>query len=147
MLRLLIVDDQPASLEMMRIALAADPRLVVAGLARSGLEALALTSRAPFDVALVDVHMPDMDGFVTSQRLREQLPALKVIFVSADIGLVYQDLARAYGGLGYLAKRQFSAAAVASLLFGPPRTPGPSGTSGARAGQAPSAKSSAEPST
>ena len=55
------------------------------GIARNGAEALAAIAQTPFDLVLLDVMMPDVDGYQVCQQLR-QLPnqaGAKVIFLSA----------------------------------------------------------------
>lgn len=53
--------------------------------ASEGLEAIDLASREPFDVILLDLVMPGIDGLVALGRLREVAPRARVIILSAYI--------------------------------------------------------------
>lgn len=62
-IRALIVDDEPLARSTLRILLAADPEIFIAGEAGSGREAAAAIRREPPDLLFLDVQMPGMDGF------------------------------------------------------------------------------------
>lgn len=55
------------------------------GIARNGREALAAIQETPYDVVLLDVMMPDVDGYQVCRQLRQNpaRAATKVIFLSA----------------------------------------------------------------
>jgi two-component system alkaline phosphatase synthesis response regulator PhoP len=78
--RVLVVDDEPDVLEMLRIMLTEKGfDVVVAQDALSGLRAAHQTCP---DAILLDVMMPDVDGFETCRRLREMMD-VPIIFVTA----------------------------------------------------------------
>src|ERR1700734_912054 len=79
----LVVDDTPANLVALGAVL--EPLGVRVVEAQSGAEAIARASEASFAVALVDVQMPDMDGFELARRLRETATGveLPIIFLTA----------------------------------------------------------------
>ncbi|HIQ00990.1 MAG TPA: response regulator transcription factor [Anaerolineales bacterium] len=78
--RVLVVDDQPEALEMLQILLTAEGfDVVTAWDALSGLRA---AYQAHPDVILLDVMMPNVDGFEACRRLREMTDA-PIIFVTA----------------------------------------------------------------
>ncbi len=84
---LLIVDDEPANLALLRQVLAAEYPLAFA---RSGAEALAAAAKHAPALILLDIRMPDMDGYTVCRRLKSD-PAtaqIPVIFVTglADVG-------------------------------------------------------------
>ncbi len=66
--RVLVVDDVPANVKLLEARLSAEYFDVVT--AMSGAEALALCERAERDLVLLDVMMPDMDGFEVCRRLK-----------------------------------------------------------------------------
>jgi two-component system cell cycle response regulator len=66
--RVLVVDDIPANVKLMEARLSAEYFDVTT--AYSGAEALKLCERAECDIVLLDVMMPDMDGFEVCRRLK-----------------------------------------------------------------------------
>ncbi|MGH6770623.1 MAG: PleD family two-component system response regulator [Xanthobacteraceae bacterium] len=66
--RVLVVDDVPANVKLLEARLSAEYFDVIT--AASGIEALAICERAECDVVLLDVMMPDMDGFEVCRRLK-----------------------------------------------------------------------------
>ena len=66
--RVLVVDDVPANVKLLEARLSAEYFDVVT--AMSGAEALAICERAECDIVLLDVMMPDMDGFEVCRRLK-----------------------------------------------------------------------------
>lgn len=101
----LLVDDNPSNLLALDAVLSSlNVRTVQA---RSGTEALEHIARGPFAVALIDVQMPEMDGFELTERLRrtEHGRELPVVFVTA----IYRDeqyIKRGYasGAADYITK-------------------------------------------
>jgi len=81
--RVLVVDDVPANVKLLEARLSAEYFDVVT--AMSGSDALTICERAECDVVLLDVMMPDMDGFEVCRRLKSN-PAthhIPVIMVTA----------------------------------------------------------------
>ncbi len=66
--RVLVVDDIPANVKLLEARLSAEYFDVAT--AYNGAEALALAERAECDIILLDVMMPDMDGFEVCRRLK-----------------------------------------------------------------------------
>src|SRR5882672_9684404 len=81
--RILVVDDVLANVKLMEARLSAEYFDVVTAL--SGQEALAICERAECDIVLLDVMMPDMDGFEVCRRLKASPSThhLPVIMVTA----------------------------------------------------------------
>jgi two-component system cell cycle response regulator len=67
--RILVVDDVPANLKLLEARLSAEYFDVMT--ATSEAEALAICQRAECDLVLLDVMMPDMDGFEACRRLKK----------------------------------------------------------------------------
>jgi len=92
---LLIVDDEPANLAALEVVLSPlGHRLEMAG---SGREALRALLRDDFAAVLLDVRMPDMDGFETAEliRSRPSTQSTPIIFITA-LPHAEQDMQRAY---------------------------------------------------
>ncbi|MFF5212946.1 response regulator [Streptosporangium sp. NPDC000396] len=104
MIRLLIVDDHPIVRDGLRAAFLPEDDIEVVGEAGNGAEAVAIVSREPVDVVLMDLRMPEMDGVRATRRLLEIAPETRVLvlttFDSDD------DVLRAVeaGATGYLLK-------------------------------------------
>ena len=81
--QILVVDDVPANLLAVEAALAPLQRAIVTAL--SGREALARLLDTDFSLVLLDVQMPDMDGYETAQwiRKRERTRHIPIIFLTA----------------------------------------------------------------
>jgi len=82
-IKVLVVDDYPMNRDLLKRILA-EPEFLVAD-AQDGLEALQLLSQQTFDVVLLDVMMPGMDGIEVCRHLREDLgnESLPVFFITA----------------------------------------------------------------
>ena len=110
---ILIVDDHPSFRRCARALLESDGFAVV-GEAEDGEGALnAIDSLQP-DVVLLDIQLPDMDGFAVLDRLGAQAPP--VVLVSSRDASDYNGLIRSSGARGFIAKAELSGAAVRSLL-------------------------------
>jgi two-component system, NarL family, response regulator NreC len=103
--RILIADDHPVLRSGLRVLLAADPDLEVIGEAGTGEETLRLAGELLPDVVLLDIGMPGESGIETVRRLKEKLPALKVLFLTMheEEGTLLEALNA--GGDGYVIKR------------------------------------------
>src|SRR5215475_492405 len=81
--RILVVDDDRLVRSAMVRTLRRAPGVQVEDFA-DGEEALARVEKAAFDVAVLDLKMPVLDGVALAERLRAKLPNIKLIFVTAD---------------------------------------------------------------
>ncbi len=82
MIRVALVDDEPVAREGLRLWLAAEADVEIAGEAGTPAEAIALVKRERPDLLFLDVQMPDGDGFDVLEGIAEtHLP--EVIFVTA----------------------------------------------------------------
>src|SRR6266446_5693007 len=81
--RVLVVDDVPANVKLLEARLSAEYFDVLTAV--SGADALAICERAECDVVLLDVMMPDMDGFEVCRRLKGGISThhIPVVMVTA----------------------------------------------------------------
>jgi len=81
--RVLVVDDVPANVKLLEARLSAEYFDVVT--AMSGREALAICEKAECDIVLLDVMMPDMDGFEVCRRIKANASThhIPVVMVTA----------------------------------------------------------------
>jgi DNA-binding NarL/FixJ family response regulator len=115
--RALIVDDHPSFRRTARILLEAEGFEVV-GEAENGAQALRLASELGPDFLLLDVQLPDFDGFEVTARLREgddgDTPG--VILTSSRDGSEFGSLILQSGALGFVPKGELSGDVLRSLL-------------------------------
>ena len=80
---ILIVDDEPNIVMSLEFLMRKNGYQV--GIARNGTEALAAIAETPYDLVLLDVMMPDVDGYQVCRQLRQHPDRAdtKVIFLSA----------------------------------------------------------------
>jgi signal transduction histidine kinase len=105
LVNVLVVDDTQANLVALGAVL--QPLGVRIVEARSGVEAIARASEESFAVALVDVQMPEMDGFELARRLRETATGveLPIIFLTAvHLDETYVRKGYASGAADYITK-------------------------------------------
>lgn len=103
-LAVIIADDHPVFRDGLRLLLDSTPGLTVVGSAADGRQLVDLAARTAYDVAVVDLDMPDLDGAAATRALLEQRPgaAVLVLTMHADPDSVARAL-RA-GARGYLLK-------------------------------------------
>jgi DNA-binding response OmpR family regulator len=80
---ILLVDDEPNIVMSLEFLMRKNGYQV--GIARNGTEALAALAETPYDLVLLDVMMPDVDGYQVCRQLRQRpdRAATKVILLSA----------------------------------------------------------------
>ena len=101
-IRLLIVDDEKRLVETLSKRLTARG-LYVEGV-HSGADALALAQAKPFDVALLDVRMPVMDGITVLREIKKIQPLLQVIMLSGNASINAAVEGMRLGAVEYLLK-------------------------------------------
>jgi len=99
----LIVDDRPQNISLLNAALKEEYALKAA---TSGKQAIKICLSSPVDIILLDVMMPEMDGFETCRRLKENpmTSGIPVIFVTARGEIDDENLGFACGGSDYITK-------------------------------------------
>jgi signal transduction histidine kinase len=102
--KILVVDDNPANLEILSRRLGHEGYHIV--LAESGSQALKKLSREMFDLVLLDVMMPDMDGYEVLQVMKADtaLRNVPVIMISACADISHVILCIEAGAEDYLPK-------------------------------------------
>ena len=102
--KILIVDDQPDNLRLLSKILVEHNYEVRKAI--NGSTALMGVQTAPPDLILLDIKMPDMDGYQVCQRLKEnrQTSSIPVIFLSASDQVMDKVKAFEVGGIDYITK-------------------------------------------
>lgn len=102
--KLLLVDDHPLMRQGVRQEVARQAHLTLVGEASTGAQALKLAGELTPDLALMDVHLPDLNGLEVTRRLLKVLPAVKVLIFSSDADRALVDEAIEAGACGFLWK-------------------------------------------
>jgi DNA-binding NarL/FixJ family response regulator len=110
----LVVDDHAGFRSRARMLLEADGYEVV-GEAADGNGALAESRRLAPDIVLLDVQLPDLDGFEVAERITGESAAAVVLTSSRDWSDSGELIARS-GAIGFLPKDQLSGEAIEELI-------------------------------
>lgn len=112
----LIVDDHRGFREEAR-ALLESEGLAVIGEAGSGAAALDAVRRLRPDVVILDIGLPDLDGFDVAERLAAEVPRPRVVLISSRDAATYGPRIDASPAVGFVQKDALSAAALGALLW------------------------------
>jgi DNA-binding NarL/FixJ family response regulator len=111
----LIVDDHPSFRASARAILEADG-FEVMGEAEDGESAIAAADRLHPDIVLLDVQLPDLDGFEVTRRLIASDGETCVVLVSSRDGADFGPLVASSGACGFVPKSELSGEAVTALI-------------------------------
>lgn len=103
-IRVLIVDDIAETRENIRKLLQFEADIEVVGAARSGREAIQLSQDTSPDVVLMDINMPDMDGIVATEQIRQKMPFIQVVILTVQNDQNYMRRALQVGARDFLTK-------------------------------------------
>jgi sigma-B regulation protein RsbU (phosphoserine phosphatase) len=90
--RILVVDDEPGMLRAVERVLGDEHQVVGS---RSSKDAVAVAAEFKPELAIVDIRMPELDGFELMARLKARLPALDIILMTGSIDDLDEKLVRA----------------------------------------------------
>ena len=114
-MNVLIVDDHPSFRTSARAVLEAEGFDVV-GEAADGASGLDAARRLEPQLDLLDVHLPDIDGFEVAARLTNGGGGPAVVLVSSRDGSDFGPLVSRSGAKGFIPKAELSGAALRALL-------------------------------
>jgi DNA-binding NarL/FixJ family response regulator len=103
-IRVLLVDDHPVARKGIAYCLAKQQHLKVVGEASDGLEAISKAKALLPDLVLADIAMPQMNGLALTERLRRELPQIKVLILSMHRNTDYILRIIRSGASGYVLK-------------------------------------------
>lgn len=104
MVRILVVDDNPAVRHYLRAILEQQSTWQVCDEARTGSEALQRVQHSPPDVILLDFQMPDLNGLDVAQQINELFPHIPILMVTIHLSSQLQKAAQNVGIRGACAK-------------------------------------------
>ena len=104
MIKILIADDQELIRQSLQIILNNESDFEVIDSVENGLEVIRSVRKEKPDVILMDVRMPEMDGVVCTQIIKENYPEIKIIILTTFDDDEYVFNALKFGASGYLLK-------------------------------------------
>jgi two-component system, NarL family, nitrate/nitrite response regulator NarL len=105
-IRVLLADDDEAFLAHLRTLIERQHELSVVGTATNGLAAIELVDELDPDAAVLDLHMPLLDGVSAVARLRKDHPSLCLIALTGDDAPALHRAAKDSGADDVLLKNQ-----------------------------------------
>ena len=115
-LRVLLVDDQPIIRSGFAMMLSVEEDIEVVGEAADGADGVRTVTRLRPDVVLLDVRLPDTDGFALAAELTGHPDGPAVVVTSTSDDPRYPELARRSGALGFVSKHDLGGETLRALL-------------------------------
>ncbi len=101
---ILIVEDQEEQQRSLCQELQADARFRAVEAASSGQAGIEVADVKRPDAALIDIHLPDLDGFEVTRRILQRLPQTKIIMTSSERSPLYEKMSYEAGAIAFLPK-------------------------------------------
>ena len=101
-LKVLVVDDEDNFREAMVRSLI--NKNIYAQEAKNGIKALEIIAQKDFDVVLLDINMPGIDGIETLKQIKLKKPEIEVIILTAHISVEYGITGMQLGAFDYVMK-------------------------------------------
>lgn len=101
-MKILLVEDDIMLNEMITEYIASTGHVIIS--TKTGMESLAILDKEKFDLLILDINLPDIDGFTILERMHEQKRMIPTIYISALIDI--EEISRAFdlGCFDYLKK-------------------------------------------
>lgn len=112
---MLIVDDHEDFRRSAKALLESDGFSVV-GEAIDGADAITQAMRLQPDVVILDIRLPDVDGFAVADEIATWPDPPSIVLISSRDASVYRAQLSATPARGFVAKSQLSGAALADVL-------------------------------
>jgi DNA-binding NarL/FixJ family response regulator len=113
--RILIVDDQPMILKMVRAILDEEPDFDICGEAHDGEQAVQEAIRLEPDVVVLNVSMPIMNGFAAARAIKLKLPTIAIVILSSEADKHFVAEAKKIGATAYVAKTRAANSLVEAI--------------------------------
>jgi DNA-binding NarL/FixJ family response regulator len=117
LIRILVVDDNPAVRRYLRAILEQQEGWRVSGEARTGGEALHQVLESPPDLVVLDYQMPDLNGVDVAKQISAMFPKIPILMVTLHLSRQLADAAREAGVRGACAKQDIGAVVEAVDLL------------------------------
>lgn len=103
-IKVLLADDHTILRDGIRALIDAEPDMQVVGEAEDGQSAVHLASRIEFDVAIMDIGMPLLNGLEATRQIKRNRPDVRILILTMHDNEEYIRQVLAAGALGYVLK-------------------------------------------
>lgn len=103
-IQILIADDHPVVRQGLRQAIESDPGLKVVAEAVDGTESLLMIKKYQPEIAVIDIDMPNTDGFEVALAVREEQIPVEIIFLTVHREESFMKKALGLGARGFVLK-------------------------------------------
>ncbi len=114
--KVLLADDFEGFRHSLRMFLKSQPGFEVVGEAVDGNDALEKARDLRPDLVLMDLEMPNRDGFDATRDIKERFPEVRVAILSMHNSEVYRKAARQFGADDFIDKNSMKYALVSVLM-------------------------------
>jgi len=114
--KVLLADDFEGFRHSLRAFLKSQPGFEVVGEAVDGNDAIEKAEQLRPDLVLMDLEMPNKDGFDATREIKRRLPETRVVVLSMHASDVYRRAAREFRADGFVDKNSMKFALVAILM-------------------------------
>jgi len=114
-LRILLAEDHQMVREGLRALVNAQPDMTVIGEAGDGQAAVQQASELGPDIIVMDVSMPRMSGLDATRRIKETIPAVKVLALTRHSDSAFLRLLFKAGAVGYVLKQSASTELIRAI--------------------------------
>ncbi len=102
--RILVVDDHLSFADLLAAALESVPGMACVGTASTAQQAISMAGRLKPDIVIMDIQMPRQDGLVATRKIREALPEIIIVVVTAYRDQSWIARAAQAGASGFIPK-------------------------------------------
>lgn len=103
-IRVIIAEDHPVFLDGLIANFKQYPEFQIVGRAVDGEDFLRQIQKREFDLALVDIFMPTLDGLEALKRAVALVPGVRIVIMTGNIAPEFLNMAIAAGAVGYVSK-------------------------------------------
>ncbi|PMC35925.1 DNA-binding response regulator [Bacillus sp. UMB0899] len=115
MIKVLLAEDQVMVRQGLKAMIETDDEIKVTGETDNGKEAINLCEKQGFDVAILDIRMPVMDGIESAKILRSRFPLMKILILTTFDDQEYVMEALKLGVSGYMLKNGDTESLIRSI--------------------------------
>ncbi len=115
MIKIMLAEDQVMVRQGLKAMIQTDDEITVTGEAGNGKEAVELCDKQIFDVAILDIRMPEMDGIEAAKILRSRFPHMKILMLTTFDDNQYVMETLKLGVSGYMLKNGDTTSLIRSI--------------------------------